>query len=866
MDRLEGNYTICRPPEDEEDRLEAPPGARVAAAASNTTFTTSPLAGKPVLSLRNIACRAGVEAPVRVRDAVTGGSGSLRDALERLDRRHRESFDEGEPTRTEDVTAQTGWPSEGPFTSWVVEGQSRTVESLAGPGPNGELLVFRWSSQDGWQAQDVSERTGRKIQGAVTSWQTGPGFERLGGLSPDGDVLVFSRRPGAGWAVENVTDATGQRLATPLTAWLTHNDIEHLAGVTADGDLRTFTLTQSGWRSASITASTGIAVAGPMTVWQTEENGTPVEHLAGRGPDGDVFEFRRQGGQRWDATNLSRVTGRRIVGPVTAWLTGSAGRTVEHLAGVGPGGELLVFWRSTDRWHAVDVTGITGRKVHVDARPAAYQLPEDGLTELLAVRGPADNLLLHWWTPALDWQALDLSDVTGRPFRSDPTVWLRSGEGRALARLAGAGTDNRLRVLRGLSRERLITDTMHRPWRSYRRKTRHRSKLLTILIDPHDPDVPAQSREHVRNLLFGASESMLDYFREVSGGLFSVENVEILGRRNPGSNAEPGWYDADHPVEEYAPGKRDIGSEAVRKAVADFDFKAYNKDGDGYLTPDELGLLIMKPGSGFGGGLLRRLGDDFTDRDQKRGIEVNGLKFHSRVAEVSIGDWQGIVSHELAHLFLHLDDMYISHQSPVTGLPYRTPVAAMVYSLMDKHHRGPHLDAFSKLKLGWVRPRVIFRAGRYTLPDVATRRVVWVLADPRRGLGEYFLVENRWGGDSYDRRLPDEGLAVWHVMESPCLYPWIEGPPNIPPSEWGREGLGGIRRAVRLIRPFQGYADDNRALWDGSDPETGYDLLPEDPDPQHAELRWGDGTPSGFALRSFSDSGPEMEATVEVPS
>jgi len=185
------------------------------------------------------------------------------------------------------------------------------------------------------------------------------------------------------------------------------------------------------------------------------------------------------------------------------------------------------------------------------------------------------------------------------------------------------------------------------------------------------------------------------------------------------------------------------------------------------------------------------------------------------------------------------------------------------YSLMDNHFDGPHLDGFSKLKLGWVRPRILWRSGRYTLPDVETRHVVWILVNPQRSTQEYFLIENRWGGTTYDRILPDAGLAVWHVMDESCLsgQGWMEPPPNIPPDDWGRQGLGGIRRAVRLIRPDPTYDEDTRALWD----DGWYDLLSEDDDPKHAELRWADGTPSGFALRRISAAGPDMQVSVEVP-
>ena len=44
---------------------------------------------------------------------------------------------------------------------------------------------------------------------------------------------------------------------------------------------------------------------------------------------------------------------------------------------------------------------------------------------------------------------------------------------------------------------------------------------------------------------------------------------------------------------------------------------------------------------------------------------------------------------------------------------------------------------------------------------------------------EYFIVENRWGGTSYDKELPDlsGGLGIWHIMEDPVVYGSVAPPP-----------------------------------------------------------------------------------------
>ncbi|HYY67638.1 MAG TPA: hypothetical protein VE572_04760 [Nitrososphaeraceae archaeon] len=140
--------------------------------------------------------------------------------------------------------------------------------------------------------------------------------------------------------------------------------------------------------------------------------------------------------------------------------------------------------------------------------------------------------------------------------------------------------------------------------------------------------------------------------------------------------------------------------------------------------------------------------------------------------------------------------------------------------------------------------------------------------DPRRGPEEYFIIENRWAGTSYDQQMADNReLGVWHIMERPEVYGSVPPPPNVRPEDWRTLAPSDWgRRAIRMIRPIlTGPSDDSRALWDGSDPQTGYDLLSNDPNPQHATLRWADGAPSGFALRSIPVAGPNMTVTVDVP-
>jgi hypothetical protein len=174
---------------------------------------------------------------------------------------------------------------------------------------------------------------------------------------------------------------------------------------------------------------------------------------------------------------------------------------------------------------------------------------------------------------------------------------------------------------------------------------------------------------------------------------------------------------------------------------------------------------------------------------------------------------------------------------------------------MDLSYSTTHLDPFEKLKLGWLEPEVVSAACERELADVETRRKALLLWDPRRGPSEYFLVENRWRAGSYDAGiahvgvgLPQDGLAVWHVIEDPKAFDTaLQLPPTGGEGDWGRRGLRLIRRNGGLLY------DDGRALiakqGDGIDDRKG-----------DARLVWLDGTPSGFSVTLLTPPG----ATVRV--
>jgi M6 family metalloprotease-like protein len=766
-------------------------------------------------------------------------------------------------TAIEDVTTVTGQAIKGPVASWLTYDGPYAVEHIAATSPANDLLIFYRSPRSGtWRVVNASREAGQKVFGPLASWITRDGpytVEHVAGTGAQNDLLVFYWSPRNGrWKVVNASNEAGQKIAVgSLASWLTASDtttVEHVAAVNAVNDLLIFYWSPKNgrWKVANASVEAGQKMNGSLTNWLSKDGSFTVEHVAGFSPSNDLLVFYwSPRHRRWQVVNASSEAGQKGSGALTSWLTVSSSYTVEHVAAANLSGDLLVFYWSpkNGRWRAVNATREACGEAVVGVSGAFQYNSSDENVEMLFARGKNDKILNYWWRPSLGWQAIDITALTGSMIKADPTCWNLADS----KRIGASDTNGHLVVITNYGEERKLTDQVRQEYRTLVHKRGIRRKVLLILWDPKKPNSPRPEKAAVEAAVFGATRSVQSYFREISGDLFTIDKAATLG-----------WYESDHPPSEYWPGGgkagRDSGAEAIRKAAREFDFKSFDTNDDGTVTPDELGILFVLPGRGDGGGLNRIVGEDYTNRSTAKGITIDGVKI-TWIAEVSIGSppGPGIVAHELSHLLLGHGDMYFT---------FFTPSAAGIYSIMDRDGLAPHFDPFAKLKLGWLKPRLILRTGRYRLKDIETHHTAWILVDPNRGSKEYFIVENRWPGESFDKVLPDRGLGVWHIMENSATYDAALPPPNVPAATWTMLGSGAgawTRKGIRMIRPIQTPPfDDRRALWDGSEVLTGYDLLSNDPIAAHANLKWGDGKPSGFALRNISSAGPEMEVTIEV--
>jgi len=195
-----------------------------------------------------------------------------------------------------------------------------------------------------------------------------------------------------------------------------------------------------------VTAITGQSVVGAVTSWTSQDGPNTVEHVAGLSPAGDVLVFFRSSNQDWLAVNVSAITGQRVVSPLVSWLAEDASGTVEHLAGRNPSGDLLVFyWSQSEDWQVVNVSALTGQKID---GPVTSWIASDssGPVEHLAGRSPSGDLLVFYWSPLDNWQVVNVTALTGQKVAGPMTSWLAEDSGGTVEHVAGASPTGDLLV------------------------------------------------------------------------------------------------------------------------------------------------------------------------------------------------------------------------------------------------------------------------------------------------------------------------------------------------------------------------------------------------------------------------------------
>jgi len=284
------------------------------------------------------------------------------------------------------------------------------------------------------------------------------------------------------------------------------------------------------------------------------------------------------------------------------------------------------------------------------------------------------------------------------------------------------------------------------------------ARLRVLFVRADFPDRPARRpfAEIQNPARSGLVDRLVDYYDEVSSRRFHIDasvskRVYTLPRRRA----------------EYAGKTADLVADAL--ALASAPGPKGERDWIGRVRPEGVVVLFAGPGA------ESEPADAPTESPwsastRERRFDAAGVTVDRAVVvgEDPVPPFSsfGVLAHEFGHL-LGLPELYA---------PGRVHEGIGIWGLMGQGtwlghgDDPPHPCAWSKLRLGWVDPIEIDGDRHVELPAVErSALVVKILAKGPEAPQEYFLIENRrkWGAD---RRLPGEGLLVWHVDESRTAF------------------------------------------------------------------------------------------------
>jgi len=277
-------------------------------------------------------------------------------------------------------------------------------------------------------------------------------------------------------------------------------------------------------------------------------------------------------------------------------------------------------------------------------------------------------------------------------------------------------------------------------------------KMLVLLVDFDDyPARAGDTPAHLSDLIFGTGgdfpyESLTAYYRRSSRGQLEIRG-EVLG-----------WYRAG--LRSEIPQTREGRDAVIKKALLahpDHDFSQYDSNGDGVI--DYLAVIWTGP-TGEWATFWWGCATWFSDADFSAGGVRPGRYSWQPVLsnQQEPGDEYSvrILLHETGHA-LGLPDYYDYEPGvgPDGGLGY--------FDMMDAN-RYDH-NCFSRVLLGWVRPRVVTLDGEFDLQAAgAGGDCVAVIPAGKPGrTEEVFIVERRSGTGNDSRLGSGGGFVVWHV-------------------------------------------------------------------------------------------------------
>lgn len=326
-----------------------------------------------------------------------------------------------------------------------------TLEDVS-PGPGSTPQPVSWNASLWGKMLSLSITGVPGVIGPATSWTTLNGnvlVEGLAAADQDGKLIMFYWYPGSDWKAVNISEKTGRTIAVERPEyWLftdTAGPFEKLAAPAPNGDLLVFAWrAETDWQATNLSSLTGKKITGPVTAWVTPFGSQHVEHLAARATNNDLLVFYRQTGGAWQVVNVTTLTGQKVGGPATSWTLEGGPEVIERLAAPATNGDLLLFtYQPSTNWQVTNLTQITGQKVGGPATD--WIAPTGPRAENLAAPATNGDLVIFYSDPIEGgWHVTNVTTLTGQRVSGPATNWQTQSGSTWYEHLAAAGPNQHL--------------------------------------------------------------------------------------------------------------------------------------------------------------------------------------------------------------------------------------------------------------------------------------------------------------------------------------------------------------------------------------------------------------------------------------
>ncbi len=288
--------------------------------------------------------------------------------------------------------------------------------------------------------------------------------------------------------------------------------------------------------------------------------------------------------------------------------------------------------------------------------------------------------------------------------------------------------------------------------------------ILTILVDFSDKIAQAPAIFFDTLMYVNTNGTVANYYKEVSYNTLTITTVVLPSAL--------GWTRAPQTYAYYVNNQNGLGSypHNAQKLVEDLvdtvnplvNFAQFDNDDDGYV--DGLVVVHAGPGAEFTASNSDIWSHKWSISPRlKDGVYISAYSMQPEYWS-SVGDMTcGVFCHELGHVF-GLPDLYDTDYSS-EGIGNWSLMAGGSWN-GSLGSSPAHLDAWSKIQLGFVTPNTISNdQSGVSIPNVENNPNIFKLWTNGNPAGEYFLIENRqqMGYDSY---LPGNGLLIWHIDDN----------------------------------------------------------------------------------------------------